>query len=207
MNLWKIIVGLSWKFCLFVLGLYGLLKLFKETRLFNLNIPDWVFFLWLIFFSLVLVITVNFVNKSRGAATDDSGQIKEIEKLEKSLIESKKEVHRLEVEFRDKINKQGVIIAQIYNAPTQHLKLEPNDEILFILETLANKSSQAVVWSDLQYYYLQNFDKAKTLADYNIVINKLETYGYIRLEVRAEPEQYEITSKGIEYFALVRKKE
>lgn len=205
MNLWKRILKSLWWFLGAVLACYGLSKMFKETRLFNLNIPDWIFFLWLLFFSIVLLIAVHYVSQDRGAA-EDGGLKKEIEGLKKGFEDYRKGVNKLEIEFREKINKQDEILARIHNAPKEYLKLEPNDEILFILETLANQRSQSMDWRDLESYYKKKFDKLKTQADYNIVINKLMTHRYIRLNEIAEPEEYEITPKGLEYFALIGEK-
>ncbi|MEN6560196.1 MAG: hypothetical protein ABFD52_05425 [Acidobacteriota bacterium] len=197
MNLWKKILGLSWKFCLVVLGLYGLLKLFRETRLFVLNIPDWIFFIWAIFLSIILVITVDFVNKNRGTPVDDAGLKKEIEDLKKSLEDTKRGINNIEIEFRGKLNAQGETIARIHNAPKEYL-LESSKEVLFILGVLARVDCEYLNRGGLLVNYERHF-KGQEPDEFTAVIHVMRGNGLIRFYADNE-EQIAITTKGSAYY-------
>ena len=197
MNLWKKILGLSWKFCLIVLGLYGLLKLFRETKLFVLNIPDWIFFIWAIFLSIILVITIDYVNKNRGTPADDTGLKKEIEDLKKSLEDTNKGINQLEIDFKEKLNAQGETIGRIYNAPKEYL-LEPSKEVLFILGELAGVDCKYLNRGGLLINYERHF-KGQEPDEFTAVIGVLRRDSLIRF-YDDDTEKIEITNKGSAYY-------
>jgi hypothetical protein len=199
-TIWKVIVWFLGA-CLFV---FGLIEYAIKWKIASLVIPSWIFLLWVLLFSIILGVVIHFVNKKPGVA-EDGGLRKEIEGLKKAIDDNKKVAGKIELEFREKINIQGEIINQIYNSPYEHLKLEKNEEIFFILEELANRQNLAMDCYILESEYRKNFGKDKNQADYNIAINKLEKYGYIRLDMNAEPEEYEITADGLGYYDSIRK--
>lgn len=81
-------------------------------------------------------------------------------------------------------------------------RIEPNKEIIFILELLAKQQSRSMRNSTLRNYYFKNFSNKKVI-DFNIVWNRLQT-GDLITEYRASPGYgrsyiYSITDRGVEY--------
>jgi DNA-binding PadR family transcriptional regulator len=81
-------------------------------------------------------------------------------------------------------------------------RIEPNKEIIFILELLAKQQKRSMRNTALRNYYFKNFSNKKVI-DFNIVWNRLQT-GDLITEYRGSPGYgrsyiYSITDRGVEY--------
>lgn len=81
-------------------------------------------------------------------------------------------------------------------------RIEPNKEIIFILELLAKQQNRSMRNTALRNYYFKNFSNKKVI-DFNIVWNRLQT-GDLITEYRGSPGYgrsyiYSITDRGVEY--------
>lgn len=81
-------------------------------------------------------------------------------------------------------------------------RIEPNKEIIFILELLANQQKKSMRKTALSNYYFKEFSNKKVI-DFNIVWNRLQT-GDLITEYRGSPGYgrsyiYSITDRGVEY--------
>jgi hypothetical protein len=192
-----------------VLTIYGIFKLMKNANIFSIQIPDWIILTSIVFlFFLFGNMAVYFSKHSSGSQENDSTLKAELEGFKKDYENYRKAINKLETELREKIAEQGQTIALIYNSPYDHIKLEPTEEILFLLGLLAAEKEKSLTKSTLNGCFLTSYGRDKQ-AEYNILIDKLENYDFIRLPdlgYSYEDPYYTITSKGLAYYERTRKK-
>ncbi|MHB8093824.1 MAG: hypothetical protein ACYDH0_02685 [Candidatus Aminicenantales bacterium] len=195
------------KVLLFTVGTMGAFwtfyKFLLDVNFFKANIPDWIILSIVVFVVFAIGNIYYFLGHPREVKNDLKME-KDINSLRTDFDKLKKTIGPLEIELGEKIRKQGELIAQIYNSPYDHVKLNPTEEILYILRMLASEKEMALRERDLNSSFLSKYGKDK-LAEYNILISKLANYGLIRMPDSGYDAPFcEITSTGLAYYDRTR---
>jgi hypothetical protein len=214
------IINLS-KWFLGVLGAYLVSAIIKSITS-NLNlwesikkIADFLFqveigLLALILILFILVYSLNEKNKKLADQLKNELSDKNIKEI---LADNKRFIKLLD-ELRDKTNRIIKINETLRseNEVLSHLKislknLEPKDEVLFILEILANIPNKTEKLGNLRVLYRQKFKKE--MSDLQIILNELEHLGFIEETECGEFGEicYSILSKGLQFLKHNRKRD
>lgn len=187
------------------------LNLWESTK----KIADFLFqveigLLTLILILFILVYSLNEKNKKLADQLKNELSDKNI----KEIRADNKRFIKLLDELRDKTNRIIKINETLRseNEVLSHLKislknLEPKEEVLFILEILANISNKTEKLSNIEALYIQKF--IKEMSDLQIILNELEHLGFIEETECGEFGEicYFISSKGLQFLKHNRKKD
>jgi len=188
---------------IFIIEIISKLKLFNV--LFNLEIPD----ILLLILIIAIFISLVFINKKFQGLSPK--KIKEmladnerITNHNKSIIESVNNIIAVNKKLKTEIEKTKEEFLQMLtkskNETKDEEKLEPNDEIIFILDVLASQSDRTLEQDYLWEMYHSKF-KEKRQADFQIIINDLDTNELIQETEYGEFEEiaWMILPLGIKY--------
>ena len=162
-------------------------------NLISTQIPNWIFrFLLIILLGGLLFITIKLFKllKTSPVSGEDFSKHKDANK-----------------KFEDEEIKKKIwpILRSISNRYKEYEKLEPNDEICFILKLIANEDEREMLESDVMTQYFYKFNDRNT-ADFNIVLDLLNIKKFIR-DTTGYGGSYgempfEITSDGFHYLRI-----
>jgi len=188
---------------IFIIEIISKLKLFNV--LFNLEIPD---ILLLILIIAIFISLVFFNKKFQGLSPKKFKEIladnERITNHNKSIIESVNNIIAVNKKLKTEIEKTKEEFLQMLtkskNETKDEEKLEPNDEIIFILDVLASQSDRTLEQDYLWEMYHSKF-KEKRQADFQIIINDLDTNELIQETEYGEFEEiaWMILPLGIKY--------
>ena len=157
-----------------------------------------------------LVYTLNQKNKYLSNRVENELSEKNINEI---LTNNKRFIKLLD-EFRDKANRiikiNEALISE--NEGLKHLKialenLEPKNEVLFILETIANIPNKTEKLSNIKALYTQKFNKE--MSDLQIILDEIENLQFIEETECGEFGEicYSILSKGLRFLKQNRMKD
>lgn len=158
-------------------------------NLLSTQIPNWVFrFLLIILLGWLFFITMKLFKslKISPVSEEEFGKHKEAN-------------NKIKEEIKNEIWPQ---IRELSNRYKEYEKLEPNEEICFILKLIANETEEEMLKSKVRAQYLHKFDDRNT-ADFNIVWNLLSIKNFI-IDTTGYGGSYEempfkITNGGLQY--------
>jgi len=205
-----------WKFAKWFLGAVGVYFIGAVIKSLSSNIKIWeaiksiaeflfraevgLLLLILILFKMLYSLNMRHRNFSNKLTTELSN------KNVKEILADNKRLFGYSTELRNKLN-ELIGINQVLRNETEELKhlkistenLGPKDEVLFILETLANEPNKTEKLSPVKALYIRDFKK--NMSDLQIILNELETLDFIYETEGGEFGEicYTILSKGLQY--------
>ena len=162
---------------------------------------------------LILFILVHSLNKKNKNLTSQLENELSDKNIKQILTDNKRFIKLLD-ELRDKANRIIKINENLTseNEALAHLKislenLEPKDEVVYILETLANIPNKTEKLGNLKVLYWNTFKKE--MSDLQIMLDELEHLGFIEETECGEFGEicYFILSRGLQFLKHNRKKE
>jgi uncharacterized membrane-anchored protein YhcB (DUF1043 family) len=201
MSLGKLIRTTLWSFLVLVGLCYTLTKVFKETKLFSWNIPDWIFFLWMMLASLLLSIIIYYLIKNQGMG--DERLRRGFEDLKREFADYKTGLSKSVAELDQRLRDQKKIVADAYNKKIYsktESELEPTEEILFVLRALADNPHGYSPRGDLHTLYEHEFQGPEA-DEFAAVIGTLLGSKLIRYsEPPINQDGIHLTNEGSKYY-------
>ena len=101
---------------------------------------------------------------------------------------------------RHKVDAESSEMEEVSAQVAKESRIEPHEEVVYILYLLANQPGRAMKLRELEFYYMENF-KPREHVDLQLVINKLELSHLIEeIGIGAMDELgYEILRNGLSY--------
>ena len=174
------------------------------VKIYHIKIPDFI----ILIFVIIIVIWLILINKKfQGLSPKKFKEMlaenERIKKHNESLIKSANNIIAVNEELKTEIGKIG---REIKINKKEKLESESNEEILFVLKTLAENASRYTTRGGLNVIYEKTFE-GKNQADFNIVLATLDASGQINISRPLDSDEIiRITDNGILYYDKPRKR-